>query len=310
MNISHLKYAVEIEKAGSINKASENLFMNQPNLSRALRELEASLGIKIFVRSPKGMVPTTEGREFLTYARQILHQLDAVENMYRKKLPRKQRFSVSVPRASYISEAFAQFSKSINAEPSEVFYRETNSLHAIENILSYDYNLGILRYSSAYDGYFAQMLAEKELEHRVLAEFTYVLVMSETSPLAEIEIPRFSDLESLIEIAHADPYVPSMPLSAIKKEELPDNARSRIFVYERASQFDLLSENPDTFMWVSPIPQKLLRRYGLVQRPCADNIRLYRDVLIHRRDYRLSELDERFIREVKTARDMYLINKE
>ena len=65
MNILHLKYAVEVAKAGSLSKAAEALYMNQPNLSRAIKELEASLGITLFVRSARGMVPTPEGEEFL-----------------------------------------------------------------------------------------------------------------------------------------------------------------------------------------------------------------------------------------------------
>ena len=48
MNLLHLKYAVEIEKTGSITKAANNLFMGQPNLSKAIKELETEIGITIF----------------------------------------------------------------------------------------------------------------------------------------------------------------------------------------------------------------------------------------------------------------------
>ena len=71
MNILHMKYALEVAKCGSINKAAEVLLMNQPNLSRAIKELEASLGVEIFTRSAKGMVPTPEGETFLGYANKI-----------------------------------------------------------------------------------------------------------------------------------------------------------------------------------------------------------------------------------------------
>ena len=82
MNILHLKYAVEVAKAGSLSKAAEALYMNQPNLSRAIKELEASLGITIFGRSAKGVYVTPEGEEFLGYARKILSQIDEVEDLY------------------------------------------------------------------------------------------------------------------------------------------------------------------------------------------------------------------------------------
>ena len=76
MNIVHLKYAVEIARTGSLNKAAENLYMAQPNLSRAIKELEADLGIAIFERSSRGMVATPDGEEFLRYAKKILEQVD------------------------------------------------------------------------------------------------------------------------------------------------------------------------------------------------------------------------------------------
>ena len=110
MNIIHMKYAVEVARIGSINKAAEELLIAQPNLSRSIKELEADLGITIFSRTSKGMTLTPEGEEFIGYARKILDQIDDVESIYRKGVPKKQKFSISVPRASYISEAFAEFS--------------------------------------------------------------------------------------------------------------------------------------------------------------------------------------------------------
>ena len=79
MNIIHLKYAVEIEKTRSISKAAENLFMAQPNLSRAIKELEESIGIAIFNRTPKGITVTPDGEEFLHHARKILRQVEEME---------------------------------------------------------------------------------------------------------------------------------------------------------------------------------------------------------------------------------------
>ena len=84
MNIQHLKYAVEVAKTGSISKAAETLYINQPNLSRAIRELEGSLGITLFERSAKGMTSTREGREFLRNAEKVLAELDEIENYYKK----------------------------------------------------------------------------------------------------------------------------------------------------------------------------------------------------------------------------------
>ena len=295
MNILHMKYAVEVARLGSLNKAAETLLIAQPNISRSIKELEADLGITIFNRSAKGMDLTPEGEEFINYAQNILKQIDEVEMLYKQGAPNKQKFSISVPRACYISDAFAEFSKSIKASPAEIFYKETNTQTTINNVLNNDYKLGIIRYAGNYDKFFKAMLEEKGLCYEMVAEFSYVLIMSTASPLAEKEEITFDDLSPFIEIAHADPYVPSMPLSKVAKDELPDNIDRRIYIFERASQFDLLSENPETFMWVSPASQKILDRYSLVQKKCIDNKKIYKDVIIYKDGYKLSDLDKHFI---------------
>ena len=83
MNILHMKYAVEVAKLGSLNKAAEALLIAQPNISRSIKELEADLGISIFNRSAKGMELTPEGEEFIGYAQSILKQIDEVEMVYK-----------------------------------------------------------------------------------------------------------------------------------------------------------------------------------------------------------------------------------
>jgi len=309
MNIIHLKYVVCIAENGSINKAAEELHVAQPNLSRVVREMEAELGIQFFRRSSRGMMLTPDGELFVSQAHKILEQVDEIESLYKEKRTAKQRFSISVPRASYISDAFTAFSRTLGREDAEIFYQETNALQAVKNILEVGYNLGIIRYAAGYDRYFRQMLEEKGLAGEIVAEFKYVLVMHEDSALTALDSIRFPDLHQYIQIAHADPYVPSLPLSAVKNEELPKMPR-RIFVFERGSQFDLLTENPETYMWVSPLPERILQRMHLVQRKCADNQRVYRDVLIRRRDYSLTELDKRFITELTRSRRACLAEKK
>lgn len=306
MNILHMKYAVEVARAGSLSKASESLLIAQPNISRSIKELESDLGITIFERTAKGMVLTLEGEEFINYAKGILKQIEHVEMLYKNGSVKKQRFSISVPRACYIAEAFVQFSKTLGKEGAEIFYKETNSQRAINNILNHDYNLGIIRYAENYDKYFKAMLKEKGLKCELVTEFSYCLVMSENSELAKKEKITFDDLTNLIEIAHADPFVPSLPLAKVVKEELPDKIDRRIFIFERASQFDLLSENPETFMWVSPVPEKTLKKYNVILKKCEDNKKIYKDVLVYPNEYKLTSLDKKFITELYNTKGKYI----
>lgn len=306
MNILHMKYAVEVAKTGSINSASKVLFVTQPNLSRAIKSLESSLGITIFERSSRGMTLTAEGEEFIEYAKRILGEIDEVENFYSSNSFRKQQFSISVPRASYIAHAFVQFTKGITANPAEFFYEETNAMKAVSNILDNDYRLGIVRYAQQYDRYFRDFFRQRELNFETVTSFRYHLIMSRNSHLAGLKEIHFTDLEDYIEIAHADLFVPSLSEDRVKKEELSEDIGRRVFVFERASQFDMLSENEQTFMWVSPVPDKYLDIYGLSQRECIDNTKIYKDVLIYRKDYSLTELDKAFITELTKSRRTYL----
>lgn len=306
MNLLHMKYAVEIAETNSINKAADKLYVGQSALSRAIKELEASLGVTLFERSAKGMFLTADGEIFIRHAKNVLAQIDEIEDMFSGGTISKKHFSVSVPRASYIAEAFAEFSKVIDKDmQAEILYKETNSMRAVKNILQEDYKLGIIRYAENYDKYYKTMMDEKGLDYELITEFRHVLIMSSENPLAKKGKITYGDLVDLVEISNPDPYVPSLPLAEVRKEELSEISSRRIFVFERASQFELLSENPETYMWVSPVPKKTLERFDLVQRKCDENKRVYKDLLIHRKDYSHSELDNMFIEYViKSKREV------
>lgn len=295
MNFLHLKYAIMVAETGSISKAAEKLYVAQPNVSRAIKELESDLNITIFERNSKGMIVTPEGEQLIHYAKRILRQIDDMEKIF-KYQKKKNVFSISVPRASYISDAFVEFSKCLNnIENAEVYYKETNAYRVINNVINEEYNLGILRYYINHDRYFKDIIEKKELKCELINQFKYVLIFNKNSALAENKEIHYSDLKDFIEIAHGDPYVPSLSTNELVKTELSEEVSRRIFVFERASQFELLANNEETFMWVSPVSKRLLDRYGLVQKECIDNTKEYKDLLIYRSNYKLSKLDQEFI---------------
>ncbi len=300
MNIMHLKYSVEVAKTGSITQAAENLFMGQPNLSKAIRELEESIGVTIFKRTSKGIVPTQKGEEFLVYAKRILAQIEELESIYSKDHSTKQTFSISIPRASYQSRAFTNFIKKLDrTKEIEIVYRETNSMKAISNIVQSNYNLAIIRYRDVFEPYFTRLLREKDLKSELVWQFGYIAVMSKNHPLASKPVLTCADFADSIEILHSDNTVPSLPTLEAKRMENIENSNKRIYVFERGSQFELLSNIPGTFMWVSPIPQETLDRYGLIQRRVSDSDYRYKDMLVYQRSYHLSELDEMYIDELR-----------
>ncbi len=291
MNTLHLKYALEVEKTGSITQAAENLYMNQPNLSKAIKELEETLGFALFKRTPKGAVPTPRGREFLGRAREILAQLDELEGAYKPSATSMQSFRLSIPRASYIACAFTRFVNGLDSTRGvDIHLRETHAVHTIRRVAEGEYTLGIIRYPAAQEAAFTKLLSDKGLQGELLWEFTPVVLLPAAHPLAAVPVLTAGQLAPYLEIVHGDTEVTKLPAG-------DGSASRRIYLYERGSQFDLLHAVPDTYLWTAPLPEEVLRREGLVQRRCTPAVP-HRDVLLHSKAYKRTPLDEAFLREL------------
>ena len=201
-NIQHLRYAVEVAKTGSISRAAENLFMGQPHLSKAIRELEEDMNITIFRRTPKGVEPTEH----------ILEQVDELESLYKPSGVKK--FSLSLPRASYAAFAFSEFAAALDdAEGLDVKYRETNSTQVLKNVGDGVSNLGILRCQREHEKYFLAALEERSLKYEPVWEFEYLALMSRRHPLAAAPELKYSELRLYTEIVHDDNSIPALPVS-------------------------------------------------------------------------------------------------
>ena len=296
MNTTYLIYALEIERVGSISQAAQNLYMAQPNLSKAIRELEKELGFTIFKRTAKGVRPTEAGTEFLYHARQIMEQVSAVERISQRIGTDKLKYKISIPRGSYIVDGFTSFLSELELEKGmEVTINETNALGTISNVADRGYNLGIIRYQMLDETHYLTMLKNNHLTYETIWEFEYVLVMSKNHPLANKETITPGDLSEYTKITHGDIELPHVRRINHEAEMTPRNV---IYVYERGSQFDLLTNVPTTYMWVSPIPQKLLNKLQLVQRICRAEDNLYKDVMIFREDYHITEHDRLFQKKI------------
>ena len=203
---------------GSITQAAQNLYMAQPNLSKAIRELENELGFTIFKRTAKGVRTTEEGTEFLYYARHIVEQLSAVERIRQRVGDEKLKYKISIPRGSYIVDGFTAFLSELKLEKGmEVTINETNALGTINNVVDRGYNLGIIRYQTVDENHYMTMLKNNHLCHETIWEFEYILVMSEKHPLACKEKITMDDLKNYTKITHGD-----MELPHVKHEDNGD----------------------------------------------------------------------------------------
>ena len=303
MNILHIKYAVEIADTRSISRAAENLYTSQPNLSRAIKDLERDLNITIFKRTSKGISVTPEGEQFLEYAREIVLRVEKIEKIYKNVKDDTCKLSMCVPRANYIACAFSDFCKDLELScDSEIKYRESGAKDTILNIAREEFDIGIVRYKSTFEKYFNAIFEEKGLESKILNEFERVVAMSKNSPLAALEKISNEDLEALVEIVSEDPSSLPYKPSPAPTESYGTPKTGMIVVNDRAMQLCLMEKMPTAYIRTSPIPAEVLDRYGLTQRPCRGNVEKYRDVLIYRKKYRFTTYDNEMIERIMTQK--------
>lgn len=304
MDTRYITYALEIESTGSISRAAANLYMAQPNLSKCLKELENELGYQIFQRTASGVKVTEKGTEFLYHARKLVEQIDKIHRIAYQDLSESNRYKLSVPRGSYIVDGFTSMISEITfRDRMEITIHETNSANTIDNVADKSFNLGIIRVSAEDEEYFKGILRKKHLVSEAIWEFEYVLVMSQDHPLVHKAVIYETDLDPYIKITHADLDRSGDHGETAEAHEGTGRRSGRtICVYERGSQFDLLTKVPETYMWVSPIPKAILERNHLVQRTCQQVHHLYKDILIYREDYRLGDYDRLFRKKLWEAR--------
>ena len=301
MNIQYLKYVVEVDKTGSINKAAKNLYMGQPNLSAAIKELEKELGISIFYRSKKGVFATKEGEKFLFHAKKIISQVNELKSLYKpntSNLPI--HFSIAACRATYITIAISNFINNLkNKKGMTVNFNETNSLNVINEVANGNAEIGIIRYQNIHENYFASLLKSKSLIFEPLWESKLFLTFSENhSLIAEKEI-KSEMLKKYIEIVQGDMKVPVDKSSNLSNSYQP--SPQSISVYDRGSHVNLLVNVKEAFMWVPILPENILKRNKLVQRECADLKIITKDILIYSLEREQSIYIKNFISSLKES---------
>lgn len=283
ISLQQIECAVEIGRVGSISKAARNKYLNQPNLSKLIKDLEATLGYQIFKRSSKGVIPTENGEAFLRYAEDIMNNLRQITEQSRLVNDKHVRFSMAVPRATYITHAFSRYMQSIHdSEQIQIRYTETNNNDIINSMIRNNCELGIIRFPSDIWSYYEYLLHANKMKYYPLTHFHFRLLLSREHPLASKSEITHADLEGFLELAHPDVQAPTINHESAYSR---DASKKTIFIRERGTQFDVLCKVPTSYMWVSPMPQETLDRYGLVQRECIDETITFTDLLIFNQRY-------------------------
>lgn len=185
MTLQQLKYVIEVAKAKSISEAAKKLFISQPSLTNAIKELEKEMNITIFLRTNKGILISKEGEIFLGYARQVLEQANLLEEMYLKQDKRKQQFCVSTQHYSFAVNAFVDIIKEYGHDEYDFSLRETQTYEIIEDVTRMKSEIGVL-----YINDFNKLVIQKILKEHNLIFHSLIVVkphifISSKNPLAK-----------------------------------------------------------------------------------------------------------------------------
>ena len=195
MTIKQLRYIVTVADTGNITEAANRLFIAQPSLTSAIRELEAEYGITVFKRSNKGVEVTTEGEEFLGYARQVLEQADLIEERYTGSTSGKVRFCVSSQHYSFAVEAFVELLKEHGGSKYEFHMRETQTYDIIDDVAHLRSEIGILYLNRFNETVIMKTLRDNELVFTPLFKAKPHVFIGNTSPLAKKKSLTLEDLK-------------------------------------------------------------------------------------------------------------------
>lgn len=195
MTLQQLRYIIEIASRGSMSAAAQALFVSQPSLSEAVHELEGELGITVFRRSNRGVTLTTEGAEFLGYARQVVEQADLLEQRYKGTLAPRREFAVSTQHYAFSVNAFVRLIRAYDCAEYEFTLRETRTHDIIEDVRGLRSELGVLYLSSYNEDVLRRFFREAAVTFTPLFRTRTCVFVGREHPLAGRASVTLTDLD-------------------------------------------------------------------------------------------------------------------
>lgn len=296
MTLQQLKYAITVADNHSMNEAAKELFISQPSLSNAIRELEKEIGISIFTRSNKGITISSEGAEFLGYARQVVEQASLLEEKYLGKSPAKIKFSVSTQHYSFAVNAFGELIESYAADCYDFMLRETRTYEIIEDVKNLSSEIGILYLNEFNRKVILKMLKENNLEFKELFTAEPHVFIGRNNPLAEKDKVTLEDLEAYPCLSFEQGEYNSFYFSEEMLSTLPH--KKSIKVSDRATLFNLLI-GLNGYTLCSGILSEEWNGKDIIARPLAVKGEQMCIGYVTRKNTMLSRLGELYIEKLK-----------
>ena len=195
MTLNQLKYAITVANAKSLNEAARILFISQPSLSTAIKELEEEIGIELFRRTNRGISLTPEGEEFIGYARQVTEQYQLLESKYIEKAESKKKFSVSMQHYTFAVKAFVEMVKHFGMDEYEFAVHETKTYEVIEDVKNFKSEIGILYINDFNRQVLTKLFREYNLEFHEILDCGIYVYLWRGHPLADRQEVSLEELE-------------------------------------------------------------------------------------------------------------------
>ncbi|HHS2869298.1 TPA: LysR family transcriptional regulator, partial [Streptococcus agalactiae] len=231
-------YVIKIVETGSMNEAAKQLYITQPSLSNAVRNLETEMGIQIFIRNPKGITLTKDGMEFLSYARQILEQTALLEERYKGDNTSRELFSVSSQHYAFVVNAFVALFNGTDMTQYELFLRETRTWEIIDDVKNFRSEIGVLFLNSYNRDVLTKLFDDNSLIATTLFTTTPHIFVSKSNPLANRKKLNMKDLEDYPYLSYDQGLHNSFYFSEEMMSQIPHP--KSIVVSDRATLFNLM----------------------------------------------------------------------
>ncbi|MFD1412636.1 LysR family transcriptional regulator [Oceanobacillus jeddahense] len=299
MTLQQLRYVIEVARSRSISKAAQTLFISQPSLSNALKELEKEIGVKIFSRTNKGIHVTKEGSEFLGYARQVLEQAELLENRYSNNATPQHHFAVSAQHYAFAVSAFVRLLKDYDRDEYDFTFRETRTYEIIEDVKNLNSEIGIMYINDFNEQIIRKFLREGNLAFHHLFEATPHVFISGDNPLAKKDYVTLEDLEPYPYLLYEQGDYNSFYFS---EEILSTLTRPKnIHVRDRATMFNLLIGLNGYTISTGVISQRL-NGDNIIAVPLKVDEIIHVGYIVHK-DMELSPMAQTYISYLQTSID-------
>lgn len=238
MTLAQLKYIIAVAECGTISKAAEKLYISQPSLTTSIKDLESEFGIEIFSRTNKGVILTSDGEEFLGYARQVISQTSLMEEHYSGATAARHQFCVSTQHYSFSIEAFVKLLKEYGGEQYDFRIRETQTYEIIEDVAKLKSEVGVLYLNQFNETVLRKLLRENDLEFTSLFIAKPHVFVGADNPLAKKEVLTLENLAPYPRLSYEQGDHNAFYFS----EEILSTLESKkdIMVCDRATLFNLL----------------------------------------------------------------------